>query len=288
MAELSAGKRAGLRRILSDQGVITIAALDHRESLRRMLEPQDPDSVSFEEMEGFKRKLVRLLADEVSGLLLDPVYGKFILPRTAQKAVLFCLETSGYQGKSEARETILLENWGVKQAKEAGAAGVKLLVYYNPQVKSAAAKQRKLITQVAEACQKEAMLFLLEPMSYALKENEVKEQVVLRTVDELKDLGADVLKLEFAGNKQACEKITQLIRVPWVLLSAGMKYDNYQAALRIACEAGASGMAVGRAVWQEFANFQGEERDRFLETVAVTRMRELVKIVNQLARPVSL
>src|SRR5690606_33711422 len=68
-----------------------------------------------------------------------------------------------------------------------------------------------------------------------------------------------------------------------VLLSAGMEYAKYREALRIAMESGASGFAVGRAVWQEFGDYPaGEVRERYFNTIAKLRMQELVGIVNKI------
>ncbi len=38
---------------------------------------------------------------------------------------------------------------------------------------------------------------------------------------------------------------------PWILLSAGVDFDEFAIQVRIACTAGASGFLAGRAVWQD-------------------------------------
>ena len=168
----------------------------------------------------------------------------------------------------------------MKQAKEMGASGVKLLLYYDPKNIELAQKQKALAQKIAEDCIKEEIVFLLEPLSYKIEGS--REVEVLKIADELKDLSVDIFKFEYPGTREACEKITKIIKVPWVLLSAGMEYKKYKEALQIAMESGAAGFAVGRAVWQEFGEYEeGEERERYFNNIAKLRMRELVEIVNE-------
>ena len=41
--------------------------------------------------------------------------------------------------------------------------------------------------------------------------------------------------------------------MPWVLLSGGVDDATFERQVRVACEAGASGVLVGRSVWAEAA-----------------------------------
>jgi hypothetical protein len=50
-----AGLRRGLDACASSRGVFTVLALDHRQNLRRELRPDDPDSVTIDEMAELKR-----------------------------------------------------------------------------------------------------------------------------------------------------------------------------------------------------------------------------------------
>ena len=42
--------------------------------------------------------------------------------------------------------------------------------------------------------------------------------------------------------------MTEVSTVPWVLLSASVSYDIYLKQVRVACEAGASGVMAGRVM----------------------------------------
>lgn len=267
-----------LRKLMNDHGKIMIAAMDHRGSLKESLHPDNPESTTEQEMKDWKTKLVDLYKNESSGLLIDPIYGKEQIERNPNISWMLSMEKTGYRGGKEARETEILPDWSVRQAKEMGAVGVKLLLYYDPENKELSGRQRAIAKQIADDCTKEEMVFLLEPLSYKIETN--RENEVLQIARDLKDIPVDIFKFEYPGTRQACEEISKIIKVPWVLLSAGMQYEKYKQALQIAMESGAAGFAVGRAVWQEFGNYQGEDRERYFRTVALMRMRELVMIVN--------
>ena len=55
------GARRGLEACASPRGTFTVLALDHRQNLRKELDPTDPDSVTYEAMVEFKRAVVRIL-----------------------------------------------------------------------------------------------------------------------------------------------------------------------------------------------------------------------------------
>jgi tagatose-1,6-bisphosphate aldolase len=54
----------------------------------------------------------------------------------------------------------------------------------------------------------------------------------------------------------------------------------------VACQAGASGIAVGRAVWQEAVALEGSARIDFLQSTARERLARLTEVCNQNARPI--
>jgi len=262
-------------RVLTKSGKITIAALDHRGSLLKILG-------SEEEMGKWKRGMVERYKELVSGVLIDPVYGRELVDPGAKCGFLMSMEETGYRGGRQERVTELLPGWSVGQLSRLGAVGAKLLLYYDSKQSELAGKQRELARKVGEECQREGVLFLLEPLTYEKR----GEEEILKMIAELRDLPVDIWKLEYPGSREGCRKVSQVVKEPWILLSAGMEYERYKEALVIACEEGAVGMAVGRAVWQEMGEYEGEERERWLSTVAVPRMKELVAIVEKYGKAV--
>lgn len=273
-----------LQQLLLPNGKIAIAALDHRGSLKENLHPENPEITSDTEILEWKKRMIALYKDRVSGLLVDPIYGEKLIDTSLTPGWMMSMEKTGYRGGKEARVTEILDGWSVKQAKEMGACSVKLLLYYDPDNIDLAKKQKEIALKLSEECEREGIVFLLEPLSYLVEGS--REDEVIRIVQDLADIPVDIYKSEYPGSRRACEEISRLIKAPWVLLSAGMEYSQYKQALEIACQSGASGFAVGRALWQEFGQYEGADREKYFMEVASPRMDELLSIVDQYGKAV--
>ena len=112
--------------------------------------------------------------------------------------------------------------------------------------------------------------------------------------DSLTPLGADILKVEFPLNVDdfdeakwivACKEISSASTIPWILLSAAVDYETFLRQVTVACTAGASGIAVGRAVWKEAVTMNDDERVKFLRTTARQRISRLTSLCHALAKP---
>lgn len=306
-ASLTLGKIRGLQEIANDKGLFTITALDHRGSLRRALQPDDPKSVSYDRLKDYKVKLLRHLAPHSSAILIDPIYGASAGLATGMiqgnQGFLVSLEATGYEDQDGDRLTSTTEGWGVDKIKRMGASAVKILLYYNPGSSSAAA-QEDYLKAAAEETQKHDIPLLVEPMTYHIPDGpkkgtaefaERKPEMVIETARNLCPLGIDVLKAEFPDDPdheddegvmaEHCKELNEAAGVPWVLLSAGVGYDKFKLQARIACENGASGFLAGRAIWQEAPGLPEDEQDDFLASTAVGRLKELTGIANENGRP---
>jgi tagatose-1,6-bisphosphate aldolase len=298
MKPISIGKLRGLQQISSKRGTITALALDHRQNLRRA----NPAFVKDDELSRFKLDVVSALATEATAVLLDPEVSaaQAIAQYAAPKEIglVVALESTGYTGDAIARQAQIIPGWSVEKAKRMGASAVKLLVYYHPD-SSTADTIESFVRQVAEDCAKHDLLLMLEPLSYSLDENkkltsEQKRYVVIETARRLTPLNVDILKAEFPLDKtetdqntwkDASEEISSASCVPWILLSAAVDYETYLRQVMVACNAGASGIAVGRAVWQEAVSMTGLERNEFLSQGARQRLARLAALCHALAKP---
>jgi tagatose 1,6-diphosphate aldolase len=194
----------------------------------------------------------------------------------------------------------VLSGWSAARAKRMGASAVKLLVYYHPDSPKAS-EIENLVKQVADECIVHELALFLEPLSYSLDPAKKKvapedrRRVVIETARRLIVPGVDVLKAEFPLDigverdervwREACEELSQVSSVPWVLLSASVSYDTYVRQVTVACQAGASGVAAGRAVWQEAPMLNVRARESFLRSTAAQRMMRLTELVDALAKP---
>lgn len=297
-----------LSSLTTPAGHFTIAAFDHRNSLNAYLNPQDPSTVTADQIVALKRLFISAFADVSSAILIDPIYGldygldltKEVPPGTG---ILMSLEESSYDESQAGRVTKLLPHWGISDIKAHGAAA-KLLFYYHPNA-PIAPQQLDLIRSLSQDCRQANVIFLIEPIIYGLGEfsQKNKADVTLTIIDQLSPL-VDILKLEFPLNvyessesdwRQISHEISRHATVPWILLSrGGMDYDHFKQLTLTTSEAGASGIAVGRAVWQEIGDLSKKYLDpdeklvhikEFLNTTARERMRELSGLVTAHAKP---
>jgi tagatose 1,6-diphosphate aldolase len=301
-ASFALGARRGLEACASPRGTFAVLALDHRQNLRRELRPDDPGSVTYDEMVEFKRAVVRALSPVATGTLLDPEIGAAqciadgSLP--AHAGLIVAIEATGYEGPATARVSRILDGWSVEKAKRMGASAAKLLVYYHPDAANAA-DQERLVERVAADCRAEDLALFVEPLSFSLVEGqklggEERRRVVVETARRLTEIGGDVLKAEFPYDqtvtdrerwREACEELDAATGLPWVLLSGGVDDVTFEAQVTAACDAGASGVLVGRSVWAEAATLPPAARDAFLLTTGRERLLRLADLVDRAGRP---
>lgn len=302
MKTIQIGKTRGLQQCSSALGKFTILALDHRNNMRRLLHPENEGLTTAKEINDFKQQVVRALGCIPSSYLLDPLYSAAqmismnMFPRDC--GMLVALEATGYAGNPSSRQSTILPDWSVKKIKKMGANGVKLLVYYHPE----AVTHRDiecLVEKTAEECVDADIPLFLEILTYPLDPDrkrlvgKERFEVITESAQRLTPLGADVLKAEFPLDisqgedeqewQQACRTLTKVSPIPWILLSASVDFDVYFKQVMAACLGGASGVAVGRAVWKEATDLHDAEQTQFLESVARERMLKIADWVESRA-----
>jgi len=300
---MTIGKWRRLQQTAGPKGTFYIAAIDHRGPLRRSLEKESPRGKTNGALTTLKRDIVRHLAPAASAVLLDPetsaaqCVADGSLP--GNTGLIVALDT-GSTGDPLNRTTSLVENWSVEKTVSMGASGVKMLLYYHPHANQAKEKEN-LVQKVARNCTQYDIPFFLEPLSYDSEDQnkpvppEQKRNVVIETARRLVPLGVDILKAEFPVDvnteqdeniwRDACRELTDASEVPWVLLSAGVSYDTFLKQVRVACQAGASGVMAGRAVWKEAVTLDLAARNNFLKSTGYERMQGLKLLCEDLGRP---
>ena len=298
MKPITIGKLRGLQEISSPRGTFTALALDHRQNLRKA----NPAFVNDEELSRFKLEVTSALASQATAVLLDPevsaaqAIAEKVIPNSV--GLVVAVESTGYTGDATARKAQVIPGWSVEKAKRMGASAIKLLVYYHPDSPTAN-EIEDFTSNIAEDCLKHDLVLMLEPLSYSLDENkklssDEKRYVVIETAKRLTPLHIDILKAEFpldindkdeAKWLETCKEISSASVAPWILLSAAVDYETYLRQVTVACNAGASGIAVGRAVWQEAVTMDIETSGIFLNTIATERLSRLTALCNALAKP---
>ncbi len=296
------GKYRHLSRCAIPGGQFVILAIDHRANLRAALDKHAPQPISDAEFAAFKQQVIGALAGDASGVLTDPDFGitagimsGAIAPG---QGLLAPVEVTNYDVHPSQREVEFIPNWSVSHIQRVGGDGVKLLLYYHPDAGNAE-KQRGIVRRLVDECAADDIPFFLEPIPYSLDPAQpLRNADLLRITVEMarlfSEMGVDVLKLQFPVDaaqsrdesewRAACQQVSAACSVPWVLLSAGVDFDTFALQTRIACESGASGVIVGRAVWNEAVTLQGVERAAFLATTGRERVRHLRAICEDSAR----
>ncbi len=297
MKPISIGKFRGLQQISSKRGTITALALDHRQNLRKA----NPAFMDDSELSRFKLDVTKALAHRATAVLLDPEVSaaQAIASRAIPNiGLVVAVESTGYTGDATARQAQIVPGWSVEKAKRMGASAIKLLVYYHPDSPTAKVIE-DFTAKIAEDCVKQDLVLMLEPLSYSLDENkqlssEEKRYVVVETAKRLTPLNVDILKAEFPLDvsdmdeskwMDACKEISSASTIPWILLSAAVDYETFLRQVTAACNAGASGIAVGRAVWKEAVTMNSDERLAFLRSTAKYRLSRITSLCHALARP---
>jgi len=300
---LSPGKLSGLRGVTDASGRFKVLALDQSNSFRKFIKAAMERSgkkgeVTYQQVVDAKLEITRVLAPFASAVLLDVNYGarqainSFAVPRGVGLIVrVEASRDAGLPGEFEP-------GWNVAKIKKMGGTAVKLLVYMDVEDAKATKAQMSFVKRVAEDCQKEDILVMIEELSYPRKGEDKKTPSyvarrphnIIRSA-ELLNPYADILKLEFpadirSDSQQTVEKnlaeVNKVAHRPWVLLSAGEKFEVFAQQVELAMKAGCSGTMAGRAIFQEYfdVNTPAEQR-RFLETTGIERMKRLNDIVDR-------
>lgn len=300
---LTPGKIRGLSTASSANGTFKVLAADHRDSMRVLVDPQQPEAVPAQTLTDIKMSLLQEVAPYATAVMLDPVYSaaQAIATRSLPGSVgyLCALEAQGYAGEATARETTLLSNWSIEKAKRIGASAIKLLVYYHPDAGAATERQELIISGVVAECARYDIPLFLEPLYYSPDPNiSVKSEefratrryVVTETVRRLGALHPDVLKIQFpldvnlhpdqAAWLDACTELDEITPVPWAILSGGDPFESFKAQVQVACQAGCSGFMAGRALWGEVLQAKPEERAAVARSTALPRFQALAEIVD--------
>lgn len=300
------GKIRGLLRVTSEAGFFEICALDHLSDFAELL-AADPASVTFADVVTAKDALVRALSPSVSAFLLDARYGLHAIATGAlpgTTGLMSAIEDEDYSIPEGPRRTRYREGWSLRQIKLVGADVAKLLWFYRPDGDAGTAEyQRYVLRSLADECDRLSLPLVVEPIWYPLPgENPAsagwkaaRVDGILASAFEASSLGVDMLKVEFPGyldSQQgrdnaaaACKELDSGVNVPWVILSAGVGYEDFKAQVEIACRAGASGYLAGRSVWRDAVSTHDPAAREAAVTEARARLDELNAITRANGRP---
>jgi tagatose-1,6-bisphosphate aldolase len=293
--------KTGLAGIATRQYTFAIVAMDQRNTLKRMYHAVGIPDPSDAELVQIKADTVQALRGSASGYLLDPTFGtpalKLLPTDGPAYGVLVAAEPSErgtINGEPRGhRDPTLNAQW----VKDHGGDALKFYVQLRadrtpgPDGVDTTAEVLQVIREVVADCREvgipsviENLIFPLageEPPTAAQRADRIIQAAIL--MDELKP---DLIKVEYPGDAASCRRLADSLTVPWAVLSAGVAFDEFAAALRISCdEGGASGFIAGRSIWKDAVGMSRPQRQAFLADEGKRRLDSLVQVIDGRARP---
>ncbi len=305
---LAIGRRRRLLGLGGERGIVAGIAIDHRDSLRVILERQGAPGRSRAELRALKLSLTRALAPAATAIMLDEELGGLALEAGAVPSwvgLIMPLEAQGYESIGAGRTTTLLDDFSPTRALGYGADACKLLLPYRVDDAESAARQDALVTSTAVACHAVGLPLVIEPVVYRQPTESTEAhasaypRLVIEAVARLQPLGADLLKLPFpvldvtatseAGAQDACRALAEVCAdTPWVLLGAGAGEATFVEQIRLAGSAGAAGFLAGRGIWGEAIAADPADRDRVARQVCLPALERCREMAERIARPLHL
>lgn len=238
---MSAGLTYRLGRIFGRDQRTMILPVDHGLMLGRVPGLEQP------------RALVQAAADAgCDGLLMSAGLARLTVETFADRgspARLITLDTLLRDEGDDAGTSALVAS--LRQAARIGADAVKLLMAWDVPSAHRTATVHRIATVVGEAARWEIPV-MVEPTALSAPRSEQTVELEIDAARIAMELGADILKIAYPGNASALKSLKEELRLPIVILG-GPRVSTAADLIRLVAEAmesGASGIVIGRQVWQ--------------------------------------
>lgn len=275
-------------------GGFAMVAMDQRESLRQMFAAATGERVGDETLTGFKLEVAREVGPHASGFLIDQDYGFAQVAGAGMVTggLIVAIDALVQDPDGPVEDTAIDERVDLAAAREAGAVAAKLLLIWRDDEHRA--RRLELAAEFVRRCAASGVLSVLEGVAKppAGATGPFDGPAAIReAARELAELRPSLYKAQVPLGGAApeerlveeCARLDEVIPVPWVVLSQGVERDDFPAAVRAACRAGASGMLAGRAIWSDVVGSGDVAAE--LRARSVPRLRDLASIVDTYARP---
>src|SRR5438874_120947 len=192
------GKAKNIDACADDRGIIRAAAMDQRGSLMREIGKQGGAGTP-ESLTEFKTAVTKALTPYATAILMDPEYGLPTLKAKAPNAgVLLAYERSGYDADPENRMPDVLDRWTVRRLVDAGANGIKVLIYYDPfDDKDLNLRKEIVIERIGAECAANDVPLFVEPLAYKKGMDEKGLEFAKRKPDAVKKYMATFSEARF-------------------------------------------------------------------------------------------
>jgi len=294
------GQPTTLASIADEDGTFAIIAFDQRNTLRRMFSAVGIEATD-QDMRDVKVEVTRALTPDATGILLDPQLGVgAVMDAGALNpscGLLIAAEPTDRGDFEGEPRSYRIPEQDAAWVKSMGGHAVKVLVMMNPQREvrtgepDITAETVDLVNAIVEDCRAQGIPSVIENLIFSPRGVETlsaaeRERAIITSAELLTAVKPDLLKLEYPGSPEGCKRLSDVLTVPWAVLSAGVDFDVFEDVIKISCDdGGASGFIAGRSVWKEAVGLNQTERATFLSETARPRLLKLREAIAGRATP---
>jgi len=285
---LDPGREASVRLRDSD-GLYSMVAIDQRESLRVMLTKPGHESVTDDDLREFKVEVAHAVSPVASGLLVDVDYGmQPILDADALAPgcdLIVAVDIITYNAAGGAVSTALREDL-LKSTWDPRVAGLKFLLLWTPGEWLGCTENdvQRYIAAAADAGVESVFEVVVREADGSSPTPERQAKLLVEAAEHTASLNATLYKTEVPFRNAAStdevigvsQLITDRVSCPWVVLSSGVKAEEFPEAVTRTAQGGAEGFLAGRAVWgkaTQMARAEGLEYLKDQSVLAVDGLR---------------
>ncbi|HET6440340.1 MAG TPA: hypothetical protein VFG59_19910 [Anaeromyxobacter sp.] len=294
-------QRRLLDPLATRHGTFAIVAMDQRNTLKKMFAAVGRPDVTSEEIISLKTAKISALRGSASAFLVDPTYGVPALHRVSKTGPRFGVLVSAEPAEKLAHKGEPVPRLDAAQnaawVRSQGGDALKFLVQLRAD-RTVGAGERDIrgealdvVRKLVADCRAEGVPSVVENLLYTVPGEapaspEQRAERIIQAAVALADCKPDLLKLEYPGDAESCRRLAKSIQVPWALLSAGVAFDKFAGALRVACDdGGCCGFIAGRSIWQETVGMKATDWEGFLSSTGRKRLDDLMAVIEGRARP---
>jgi sulfofructosephosphate aldolase len=285
--DIDPGRRAPVRLRDSD-GLYSMVAIDQRESLRVMLTKPDHAPVTDDDLREFKIEVARAVSPVASALLVDADYGlQPILDANAlapECDLIVAVDIIKYSTTGGAVSTSLREDL-LKSAWDRRVAGLKFLLLWTPGewLGCGESDLQRFVAAAADAGVESVLEVVVREADGSSPSPERQAKLLVEAAAHTAQLNATLYKTEVPFRNAASSEdvsgvsqmITDRVSCPWVVLSSGVKAEEFPEAVTRTAQGGAEGFLAGRAVWGKATQMAPAPGLEYLKDQSVTAVDDL-------------
>lgn len=231
----------------TESGRVNITALDHGQVFGSIEGFRDPESTLDEVIEAKPDGIIATL-----GLLKQFREKISKYPDLIKVVPADIIQFSTIPGKEESQE-IQDRIHSIEELDRYGADAVKVMLVFGRKAPEKLEKNIRYLADVGRETRKLGIPFIVESTLWGKRiEDDLDPDLIENSIRISVDLGADLIKAPYPGDKERFESIVDNCPVP-ILILGGPKAGsdkNVLKQVKEAIEAGARGIFFGRNVWQ--------------------------------------